>query len=146
ETGLTEGSAQAAMKKAIPGIEFAPPQTAAGKRRVIGTIAKARLPMVELFGAPEDLSQLTALSPLTTPLGPAAVETSPFAVAVLDFALPDWPERKEWLRAALKKVEETKAEHKVVETRGRLQVSFSAWLAQGMFRVTVETVDGAAMR
>ena len=146
ETGFTESGAQVSIKKAIPGIEFSAPASGDGRRRVFGTIAKAKMPTIELLGAPDDLSQVTALSPLATPLGAAAVETSPFAIAVLDFAAPDWPERRAWLKAALKKVEETKGDHQVTETRGRLQVTFAAWQRMGMFRVTVETVDGAAMR
>jgi hypothetical protein len=146
ETGLTEAAAQEAMKKAISGIEFSAPATGDGRRRVFGTIAKAKLPTVELVGSPEDLSQVTAISPLSTPLGAAAIETSPFAVAVLEFGASDWTQRKDWLRDALKKVEDTRADYQVVEKRGRLQVSFAAWQRLGMFRVTIETVDGAAQR
>ena len=146
ETGLTEAAAQAAMRKSVPGIEFSAPATGDGRRRVFGTVAKAKLPSIELLGAPEDLSQVTAISPLSTPLGSAAPETSPFAVAVLDFGAPDWAERKAWLRAALKKVEESKADYQVVEKRGRTRLSFAAWQRMGFFRVTVETVDGAEQR
>ncbi len=146
ETGFTEAAAQAAIKKSVSGIEFSAPATGDGRRRVFGTVAKAKLPTVELLGAPEDLSQVTAISPLSTPLGAAALETSPFAVAVLDFAAADWAERKEWLRGALKKVEDTKGDLQAVEKRGRLQVSFAAWQRLGIFRVTIETVDGAGQR
>jgi hypothetical protein len=146
ETGFTEAAAQAAIKKSLPEIEFTAPVTGDGRRRVFGTIAKARTPAIELLGAPDDLSQISAITPLMTPLGPASVETAPFAVAALDFAAADWAERRDWLRSALTKVAQSKEDHKVSETRGRFLITFAAWQKLGMFRVTVETAEGAAAR
>ncbi len=143
ETGLTQAAAEESLKKAIPGIEFSQASTVDARRRVFGTVAKAKMPAIELMGPPEDLSQVTALTPLA-PQGSA--DSLLFAAAVLDFGAADWEGRKDWLAAAIKKVEESKGDHQVVETRGRMRISFSAWQQLGMFRVTVETVDGAAFR
>lgn len=146
ETGFQEEAIKAGIVKVIPSIEFTGPAMGDGRRRVFGTVAKARMPLVELLGAPDDLMQVSAMSPLNTPLGAAAVETSPFAVAVLEVGVPDWAERKAWLRAALKKVQETGEDYQVSEERGKLKVSFAAWQKLGAFRVTVESAAGAAVR